>query len=155
MATIICHDVHGKPTPVAAEALQFSPAVYGIFIENELVLLQKQPKSGLWQPPGRPLTAQDVPTQALRHLFRELTGVIPVVGPFFYIEDQFFLDEEQCPWHLSLMYYLVERPPVAATALPAVATVQQPEWVPLAEISRAGMQFGYDAIQAGRQLLRL
>jgi len=155
MATIICHDIQGQPTPVAPEALTFRPAAYGIFIENDLVLLQKEPESGLWYPPGRPLTNHDTPAQVIRHHFRQLTGMIPIVGPFVFVEEQYIIDQEQRPWHQALMYFAVERPPVAATALPAVATAAQPEWVSLSEISRPRMQFGYDALQAGILLRRL
>jgi hypothetical protein len=153
MSTLICHDVTGKPIPIASEALQFRPAAYGIFIENELILLQKQAESGLWHPPGRPLRPQDTPAEAIRYHFRQLIGVIPIIGPFLFTAEIFIIDPAQNAWREAQTYYLVERPPVTETTLPAVGTAAPPEWVPLSEINRAQMQFGFDAIQAGRLFL--
>jgi ADP-ribose pyrophosphatase YjhB (NUDIX family) len=154
MSTIICHDPDGKPVQVAPEALQFRPAAYGIFIENELILLQKQPESGLWFPPGRPLRPQDTPAEAIRHHFRQLIGVIPIIGSFLFVTEQYLVDAAQNAWREAQTYYLVERPPVVETTLPAVGTAVPPEWIRLNDLTRTQMQFGYDAVQAGRLLLR-
>ena len=70
MSSIVCYDIHGNAVPIAAESIIFRPAVYGIFIENEQILLQQQPQTSLWHPPGTRLTASDTPTQIIRHHFR-------------------------------------------------------------------------------------
>lgn len=152
MATIICHDIQGNPIPVAPEALIFRPAVYGIFIENNQVLLHKYQYSSLWCPPGAILAAHETPNQIIRHTFRKLTGMTPKLGPMLYMEDQYLFDGERRAWHFAVVYYALERPSTAATlSMDSGIT----EWVPLADLDRRQMQFGYEAIQAGRLQLKL
>lgn len=150
MPTIVCYDIHGNAVPVAAEAITFRPAVYGIYIENRQVLLQKQLQTGLWHPPGTMLAPSDTPTQAIRHYFRQIAGVTPVIGSLLFVEDQYFLDEERRAWKLSAMYYGLERPLTTATTLTESEEASQTQWVPLAELQREQFQFGYEAVQAGK-----
>ncbi|MCL4265055.1 MAG: NUDIX domain-containing protein [Anaerolineae bacterium] len=151
MTTILCHDASGGTFPVAPEALFFRPAVYGIFIENSQVLLHKHPQTMLWQPPGTVLAENETPTQAVRHVFRRLTGMTPRVGAMLYVEDQYVLDSDRGAWQLSVVYYALERPSTAAT----ISDTSKVEWVPLGELERSQMQFGYEAVQAGRLQLKL
>ena len=65
MATTVCYDIYGNAVPIASETITFRPAVYGIFIENSQILLQKQPQTGLWYPPGKILAANDTPTNGI------------------------------------------------------------------------------------------
>lgn len=150
MATIVCYDIHGNAVPVAAESITFRPAVYGIFIENSQVLLQKQPQTDLWHPPGTMLTTSNPPTQVIRHYFRQITGLTPVIGSLLYVEDQYFLDEARRAWKLSAMYYGLERPLTTATSLTEEEETTQTQWVPLADLQREQFQFGYEAVQAGK-----
>ncbi|MBK7893853.1 MAG: NUDIX domain-containing protein [Candidatus Promineifilaceae bacterium] len=150
MATIVCYDIHGNAVPVAAEAITFRPAVYGIYIENTQILLQKQPQTGLWHPPGTMLAPSDTPTQAIRHYFRQIAGLTPVIGSLLFVEDQYFLDEARRAWKLSAMYYGLERPLTTATTLTESDEANQIEWVPLANLQRTQFQFGYEAVQAGK-----
>jgi len=150
MATTVCYDIYGNAVPVASETITFRPAVYGIFIENSQILLQKQPQTGLWYPPGKILAANDTPTQVVRHYFRQLTGLTPIIGSLLYVEDQFFIDEERRAWKLSALYYGLERPLTAATALTESEETNHPQWVLLAELQREQFQFGYEAVQAGK-----
>jgi len=151
MATILCHDAAGNTFPVAPEALNFRPAVYGIFIENGQVLLQKHPQTLLWHPPGSILAENETPTQAVRHVFRRLTGMTPRMGAMLYVEDQFMMDEDRRAWQFSVVYYALERPSTAAT----ISETGKVEWVPLDGLERQQMQFGYEAVQAGRLQLKL
>lgn len=150
MATIVCYDIHGNAVPVAAESITFRPAVYGIFIENSQILLQKQPQTGLWHPPGTLLSANDTPTQVIRHYIRQIIGLTPVIGSLLFVEDHYVIDEERRAWKLSAMYYDLERPLSAATALTESEDASQTEWVPLANLQREQFQFGYEAVQAGK-----
>jgi ADP-ribose pyrophosphatase YjhB (NUDIX family) len=149
MITTVCHDIYGNAVPVAPESITFRPAVYGIFIENGQVLLQKQPQTGLWQPPGTILAASDTPTQVIRHYFRQLTGLTLIIGSLLYVEDQYFIDEERRAWKLSVLYYGLERP-LAAAPLTEAEEASQIEWVPLTDLPREQFQFGYEAVQAGK-----
>lgn len=151
MATIICYDVHGNRVPVAPEALLFRPAAYGLFMENNQVLLLKHEDTGLWYPPGKMLADNETPAQAVRYTFRKLSGMTPQLGSLIYVEDQYFVDGERRAWQLSVMYYGLERPSAAATLTESEAMT----WVPLDELSRRDMQFGFEAIQAGRLQFKL
>ena len=153
MATIRCYDEDGRAFPVSPEAITFRPAVYGIFIENEAVLLMRHPRTERWQPPGGILGDVDTPTQAVRHHFRNLTGITPVLGPLLCSEERYVLDSERRAWHLSPLYYALERPPMTATTLAELSGEQETSRVPLADLRREDMQFGYDAVQAA--ILRL
>ncbi|WP_420629384.1 NUDIX domain-containing protein [Candidatus Leptofilum sp.] len=150
MATIVCYDIYGNAVPVAAESITFRPAVYGIYIENSQILLQKQPETGLWHPPGTMLTASDTPTQVIRQYFRQLVGLTPAIGSLLFVEDQYFLDEARRAWKLSAMYYGLERPLTTATALIETDETNPTEWIPLANLQRDQFQFGYEAVQAGK-----
>jgi ADP-ribose pyrophosphatase YjhB (NUDIX family) len=151
MATILCHDVEGHTIPVASEAVIFRPAVYGILIEHNQVLLQKHPDTALWQPPGAVLLENETPAQTIRHAFRQLTGMSPRLGPMLFVEEQYVIDGEQRAWHFGVVYYALERPSTATT----LAQSNKIEWVALDSLQRQQMQFGYEAVQAGRLQLKL
>ena len=151
MATIICYDIHGNGIPVAPETLNYRPAVYGLFIENNQILLVKQAETGLWHPPGAVLNHHEIPTQAVRQAFRKVTGMTPALGPLLFVEDQYFMDTERRAWHYSVMYYGLQRPSQATT----FSDSDQVDWVRLSDLKREQMQFGYEAIQAGKLQLKL
>ncbi|MCP4362563.1 MAG: NUDIX hydrolase [Chloroflexi bacterium] len=151
MATIICTDNLGNPIPVAPEALTFRPAVYGIFIENNQILLQQHPQTDLWHPPGTILAENETPTQVIRQTFQQLIGMIPKLGPMLFVEDQYIIDDERRAWHYSVLYYSLERSPTAS----AISDSSQTTWLPLDNLEREQMHFGYEAIQAGRLQRRL
>lgn len=151
MATIICHDVTGNTFPVAPEALLFRPAIYGIVLENNQALLQKEAETGLWHPLGAVLPDNQTPDQTIRHVFRQLTGINPVVKEMLYLEDRYLIDDDRRAWHVATLYYLIERP--SATA--PLNENSPAQWVPLDALQRHAMQFGYEAIQAGRLQLKL
>ncbi len=151
---IHCYDQDGELVAVPADDVVFRPAAYGILIENEQILLASNPQTGLWQPPGRILEPHETPTHALKHHLRRLAGLTPLVGPLLYVEDQHRLDEKGRAWHLSVLYYALDRPPYPTMDLTEMETFAA-AWVPLADVKRLNLQFGYNAIQAGRLRLTL
>lgn len=155
MATIRCYDRDGRSFPVDPEALTFAPAVYGIFIENDRVLLMRQPPAERWQLPGGILNQLETPTQAVRHHIRNLTGITPMLGPLLAVEEQYHLDADRQAWHLSVMYYALDRPPLTATTLAEIEGDAEREFVPISTLHRQQLQFGYDAILAGQARLRI
>ncbi len=155
MAATVCYDIYGNPVPVPAESITFCPAVYGIFIENRQILLQKQVQTELWHPPGTMLTVSDTPTQVIRHYFRQLTGLTPITSSLLFVEDQFFLDEERRAWKISTLYYALQRPLNSTTTLTESEENSPTSWLPLDDLQREQIQFGYEAIQAGKLQLKL
>ncbi|NJN55484.1 MAG: hypothetical protein HC804_12460 [Anaerolineae bacterium] len=98
------------------------------------------------------LAENETPTQAIRHAFRRLTGMTPRVGVMLYVEDHYVMEEgERHAWQLAVVYYALERPSTAAT----ISETSKTEWVALPDLQRQQMQFGYEAVQAGRLQLKL
>jgi 8-oxo-dGTP diphosphatase len=154
MNLIYCYDRDGEAVSVPADSLLFRPAVYGILIENEQILLSTDRQTGLWHPPGHILEPHETPAQALTHHLRRVAGLTPLVGPLLFVEDQYLLHENQQPWHLSLLYYALDRPPYFKMALNEMETFEA-TWVPLTQVKRPNLQFGFDAIQSGQLHLKL
>ena len=152
---IQCYDQDGETITVSPEDVLFRPAAYGVLIENEQVLLETNPETGLLHPPGHILESHETPTQAIKHHLRNFAGLTPLIGPLLFIEDKYLvkknLDEV---WHLSLLYYALDRPPYSSMTISEMEA-SGANWLPLADLTRPHLQFGYDAIQAGRLRLRL
>jgi len=155
MSTVRCYDAAGNAVAVAPEAITFRPAVYGIFIENQQVILLAHPQTKLWYPPGRILQNHEVPTQVVRHTFRQVTDMMPALGLLLFVEDQYRVDENGRAWHLSALYYALNRAEVTPTTFSGLASTPQYEWIPLSALRRERILFGYEAIQAGRLGVRL
>lgn len=148
MSTVYCTTSQGSLVPVPAAELTFSPAAYGILIENRRVLLQQHPGTGLWHPPGGILPDGQTPERGVRAFFRAATGFLPEVTSLLYLEEQHRLDERGRPWHLSVFYYGLQRSVRGAVGLAGVLESQRPEWVPVPSLKRIEMQFGYPAVMA-------
>lgn len=149
MSLTRCYDDDGQVYSVAAESLQFSPAVYGIFIENNRVLLLRRANAGLYAPPGLLLPDHEEPGEAIRHYFRRLTGVSPILGALLLIQEQYRWLEGQ-GWRVAAMYYGLQRPFTASLHLNSDAVAgASPEWVELLALQRSQFQFGFKAVSAG------
>ncbi len=155
MTTIQIFDAQGYAQAVSSEDLTFRPAVYGIFIELDQILLLRNLKTQLLLPPGRIVAENEEPTQAIRHYFRELAGITPVLDSLLFIETQYRQENNQS-WKLSALYFAIERPSLASIKFPEDKELQlQPEWLSLDSLNRTQFQFGYEAIQAGKLHLQL
>ncbi|MCP5096114.1 MAG: NUDIX domain-containing protein [Chloroflexi bacterium] len=155
MSQIACYDSNGNEILVSPENITFRPAVYGIFIEHQQVLLTRHLQTGLWQPPGGILQQLETPNQAVRHHFREVTGMTPRLGSLLLVEDHYIVDDEKQAWHLSVLYYALKRPEATVASLTEIESSSQPEWVPLATLKREQLQLGFEAIEAGRLRLQI
>jgi ADP-ribose pyrophosphatase YjhB (NUDIX family) len=153
MMTIQIFDEQGQAKSVSSENLMFRPAVYGIFIEQDQILLLRDQATQLLFPPGRIVPENEEPAQAIRHYFRELADIAPILGPLLFIENQYRQEGEQA-WQLSVLYYAIERPSTASIRF-SEDEQTQPEWLRLDELERAQFQFGYEAVQASKIYLQL
>lgn len=147
--SVTCYDVYGNAVEVEPSQIHFRPAAYGIFIENEHMLVQSHPITQLWHPPGLVLDEQVEVEQVLQKHFRQLIHVAPAINSLLWIEEQFRIDETQQAWHLSVMYFQAKRPLSSSTT--AIKTGQLLTWLPLKSLQRAQMQFGYSAVQAAQR----
>ncbi|HSM57273.1 MAG TPA: hypothetical protein VK879_14070 [Candidatus Sulfomarinibacteraceae bacterium] len=143
-----------RPEP-SAEEVVFRPAVYGVLIQNQRVLLQQGTQSGLWRPVGVVLANGQTPLQALCAQFRAVVHFSPRPGPLIYMEERRSTDGEGRCWRLSLLYYLVHAAPGIATETDPspVNDAQQVSWFSVHELSRDQMEFGYVAIQTALRRL--
>lgn len=148
---IYCTNDRGQVVAVAPDALQASPAVYGIMIdEYEQVLLLPHEPTELWRPPGGLLTPQQTPQNAVRHFFRQVTGMTAQVLSLIYVEDQYRIVEEGQAYRLSMMYYALRKSTFTAVSLDPNGETAAARWLPIAELQPANLLFGWEAIRAAR-----
>ncbi len=148
MSVVCCYDDDGLPHVVAAESFLFAPAVYGIFIEdNRALLLEQQPRR-LYAPPGCLLSANETPTQVIRHYFRRLTEATLDLGPLLLVEEQHRWLNGRA-YRISALYYALERPSTASIHLnETMAPQTRPVWVDIFDLQRHHFQFGFRAVVA-------
>jgi ADP-ribose pyrophosphatase YjhB (NUDIX family) len=155
MTTIQIFNDHGQAKVVSPKDLTFRPAVYGIFIEHDQILLLRNQETQLLRPPGRIVAENEEPAQAIRHYFRELADITPILGPLLFIENQ-YRQEDNRFWQLSALYYAIERPSTASILFSDDETLKiQPEWLQVDNLERSQFEFGYEAIQASKLYLQL
>jgi ADP-ribose pyrophosphatase YjhB (NUDIX family) len=154
MTTTVCYDPNGQPMVVTTQALMFSPAAYGIFVENNDVLLLRDTKTDLFVWPGAILQVGERPLQVVSRMYHLLTGVVPVVESLACMEDLYQVDGSGQAWHLSAMFYWLERPSATSLALTVVDSAFLPQMIPVVSIQRSQLQFGYQALQVARQHLK-
>ena len=150
MTMIQIFDDQGQAQAVSATSLIFRPAIYGIYIEYDQILLIRNQETQLLLPPGRIVTENEVPTQAIRHYFQELVHITPDLGPLLFIENQ-YRQENGRFWQLAVLYYALERPSTASIHFTTADDAPlQPEWLPLDSLDLPMFAFGYEAVQAGK-----
>ncbi|MCA9981092.1 MAG: NUDIX hydrolase [Anaerolineales bacterium] len=139
-------DAHGRVVMSPRTQLRYSPAVYGVLVEESRTLLCVHPTSGFYAFPGGRVTDGQTVEQAVRQHFRAATGITPYVQEMLFVEEQFVLDDDEQPWQLTMMYYRLSRPPVGHMGLIDFENPAKPDWVPLKNLTRQQMQSGYDAL---------
>lgn len=153
MTTLTCYDPQGNPIPVLIDTLIYRPAVFGVCIEAEEILLLRDEGSPLLRLPGKIMLPGEAPIPVLRRYYRQLTGLTPLVGPLIHLQDLYRVDANGRAWHLSAMFYPLARPSATTTAFSLAEDGSYPELHLVETLSPGQLQFGYDAVAAA--LLRL
>lgn len=86
--TVICHDLDGKQYKVSVDKLQFRPAIYGIIIQKDKILLSRQ-----WDGydfPGGGIDLGETFEEALVREVWEETGLKVAMKNFVLSEESFF-----------------------------------------------------------------
>lgn len=152
---MFCFDDMGQVVEATAEPVGLRPAVYGILIENDQVLLQTHEKSGLLQPPGKVLDSGETLTSAVLHCFQSAAGILPIITGLLFAEDRCWQDEQGQVWQLSILYYALKRPTAGVAGMIDFDNVARPEWFPLENLTREEMVLGFEAVEAGRVRVEL
>ena len=147
---MLCFNDNGQVVDVSGPPAGVRPAVYGILIENDQVLLQPHEQSSLWQPPGKVLEAGETPTAALLRCFQAAAGILPAITGLLFAEDRCWLDGEGKVWRLSALYYGLKRPTAGVAGMINFDSAARPEWFPLENLTRDKMLLGFEAVEAGR-----
>jgi 8-oxo-dGTP diphosphatase len=110
-AQIICHDGLGRKYSVAPNKLKFRPAVYGLLIEGNKVLLSKQ-----WDGydfPGGGVNLDETWEEAIVREFWEETGLrVKPLAPFFTCSSFYRptpREGQPIYWNCPMVYFLVKK----------------------------------------------
>jgi 8-oxo-dGTP diphosphatase len=85
---ITCEDIKGKTYQVSTNDLTFRPAVYGVIVKDDEILLSKQ-----WDGydfPGGGIDLGEPTEQALLREVKEETGLDVEIGPILHCDHSFF-----------------------------------------------------------------
>jgi ADP-ribose pyrophosphatase YjhB (NUDIX family) len=123
---------------------------YGILVENDQVLLHSHPGTDLWRPPGGVVESFQTPELAICRYFQASAGIMPRVESLLQTEERYWVDNQEQAWRLSVMYYVLRRPSTGIAGLVDFEKPARPEWVPVDDLHREQVQFGYQAIKAAR-----
>jgi ADP-ribose pyrophosphatase YjhB (NUDIX family) len=134
---VTCYDIKGTAFQVASSQLTFRPAVYGVVIENDNILLSKQ-----WDGydfPGGGIELGELTEDALQREVKEETGLEVTVGKLVQASSSFFkLPFKNTFVHSIHLYYACE---VCGGELSTEHFDEQekkyadmPEWVSLSKI---------------------
>lgn len=147
---MLCFNDSGQIVEVSGAPVGLRPAVYGILIENDQVLLQPHEQSGLWQPPGKVLEEGETPAAAVLRCFQATAGILPLITGLLFAEERCWQDGEGRLWQLSVLYYGLKRPTAGVAGMINFDSAARPEWFPLENLKREEMLLGFEAVEAGR-----
>ncbi len=134
---VTCIDIEGKTYQVSSDKLTFRPAVYGVIIKDDEILLSKQ--WGGYDFPGGGIDLGEGTEAALQREVMEETGMMVSVGGILHCQHSFFkLPFEGAFVHSIHMYYqCFLTGGELSTAFfdeHEKKYAEMPEWVPLAKI---------------------
>lgn len=147
-ATITCQDIEGNTYQVHVSELSFRPAVYGVIVKDDTILMSKQ-----WDGydfPGGAIELGEATETALLREVKEETGLDVQMGKILHCEHSFF----KMPYkgnfvHSIHMYYECT---VAGGELSTDFFAEQekqyagmPEWIDLGKITQLKIRSSGDA----------
>lgn len=103
--TIRCHNLQGQEVEVAVDAIQYRPAVYGLFVEDGKLLVYRSPNSGTLMLPGGQVEQGERVIEALHREVLEEVGMEISQADFFYADDDFYYHEKKKQAYQMFCYY--------------------------------------------------
>lgn len=158
MKKVICHDIKHKRKTVDANKLVFRPAIYGLLIEGNKILLSKQ-----WDGydfPGGGVKIHETLKQAIQREFWEETGVKVEAQHVVACETSFFiLPFSKQPTNSIVIYFLCKKlrgkPSVDYLKGHEKQYVGMPEWIDLKYISKIKFYNSVDSVKIIRQAIKI
>ena len=142
MKQITCHDVQGNTYQVPATDLTFRPAVYGVVVKDDKVLLSKQ-----WDGydfPGGGIELGEGTKAALIREVKEETGLQVKVGEILHADHSFFKNPFGDNFFHSIHLWYRCQVVAGELSLDHLAEVEkqyvgQPEWVEIEKLVQIQM----------------
>ncbi|MGB0757233.1 MAG: NUDIX domain-containing protein [Patescibacteria group bacterium] len=150
--TVICVDKDKNEHEVDVKDLVWRPSVYGVYIQDEKILLSKQ-----WDGydfPGGGIDIHETIDEALRREFFEETGMnIESLGKIVECKSSFYKptsNKYKSPINSVLVYYIIEKAS-GKLSIENIAENEQeyldmPEWIPLSEIENLKFYNSIDSV---------
>jgi 8-oxo-dGTP pyrophosphatase MutT (NUDIX family) len=132
MDLITCNAFFGGTKQVTSDRLRFRPAVYGLILHEEKVLLMNTILTGRYSLPGGGIELGEQIEETLRREVQEETGLEIEVGRFAgFKEDFFYYNPSGNAYHSFLFYYFCRPLTFQLAAKEAILddSVDRPQWV--------------------------
>lgn len=147
---IICKSIEGADYETDTENLKFRPAVYGIIIKDNKILLSKQWDGYFF--PGGGIELGEIIEESLKREIKEETGLDIESVSIIDCKDSFFKtpDQDTCV-HSILLFYLckITGGEISTEFLDEVEkeSLQKPEWVSLDGVDKIKFMSTIDCLE--------
>jgi 8-oxo-dGTP pyrophosphatase MutT (NUDIX family) len=155
--TITCTSLYGKPVEIAREKIIYRPAVYGLIVHDNRMLMVRTRSTGKLYLPGGGIELGERVEDALHREVYEETGLRVRIQRFNnFKEDFFYYDPWDQAYHGLLFFYVCQPLTFDLCEDNRIEDEEssQPRWMSLEEILDEPIQSHGDIIlPAARQLL--
>jgi 8-oxo-dGTP pyrophosphatase MutT (NUDIX family) len=157
MKKVICVDRDKNKYEVSVEDLKLRPAIYGVIIKDNLILLSKQ-WDGYDFPGGGVEVGEDIKSALVREI-KEETGLDAKIGKIVTCENSFYKTLKGDCLHSILIYYKCE---IIGGEL-SIENIDEnekgyialPEWIPVGDIDKVKFYNSVDSAEIIKKALEI